>query len=46
MQERLKIEQMESQNYIQKKEKELMNEIDIKDKEIQALKHQLDIADM
>lgn len=34
MQERFKIEQMESQNYIQKKEKELMNEIDIKDKEI------------
>lgn len=46
MQERLKIEQVENQNAIQKKEKELLNEIDIKDKEIQALKHQIDINDL
>lgn len=46
MQERWKIEQVESQNTYQRKEKELLNTVELRDNELQALKHQLDIAEM
>ena len=46
MQERLKIEQIENQNALQKKDKEFANELDLKQKEIQSLKHEKDIADL
>ena len=37
---------MVTDNYIKKKEKEFNYEIDSKEKEIQGLKHQLDIIDL
>lgn len=46
MQERWKIEQVESQSTFQRKEKELVNNIELKENEVQALKHQLDIIEM
>lgn len=37
---------MESQNTFQRKEKEFISTLEIRDNEVQALKHQLDIIEM